>query len=104
MPTFYAFFKCSLYNNIHKPGKLANGADFYCFKKEIEPKWEDPVCANGGKWTMTFQKSKSDNPWLYTVLAFLFFSFILRVLLSHATGLTSLFICKIVASNDWRTV
>ncbi|PWA96252.1 eukaryotic translation initiation factor 4E [Artemisia annua] len=59
----------SLYNNIHKPGKLANGADFYCFKKEIEPKWEDPVCANGGKWTMTFQKLKSDNPWLYTLLA-----------------------------------
>nr|GEY21706.1 eukaryotic translation initiation factor 4E [Tanacetum cinerariifolium] len=59
----------SLYNNIHKPSKLATGTDFYCFKKEIEPKWEDPVCANGGKWTMTFQKSKSDNPWLYTLLA-----------------------------------
>nr|GEZ98584.1 eukaryotic translation initiation factor 4E [Tanacetum cinerariifolium] len=36
----------SLYNNIHKPSKLATGADFYCFKKEIEPNWEDPVCAN----------------------------------------------------------
>nr|AFV61271.1 eukaryotic translation initiation factor 4E [Chrysanthemum x morifolium] len=59
----------SLYNNIHKPGKLANGADFYCFKKEIEPKWEDPVCANGGKWTMTFPRSRSDNPWLFTLLA-----------------------------------
>ncbi|XP_076902491.1 eukaryotic translation initiation factor 4E-1-like [Bidens hawaiensis] len=59
----------SLYNNIHRPSKLANGADFYCFKDKIEPKWEDPVCANGGKWTMTFPKSKSDNSWLYTLLA-----------------------------------
>ncbi|KAK8996070.1 hypothetical protein V6N11_076319 [Hibiscus sabdariffa] len=57
------------YNNIHHPSKLAVGADFHCFKHKIEPKWEDPVCANGGKWTVTFQKGKSDNPWLYTLLA-----------------------------------
>ncbi|KAJ0669207.1 putative translation Initiation factor eIF-4e, eukaryotic translation initiation factor 4E (eIF-4E) [Helianthus annuus] len=59
----------SLYNNIHRPSKLASGADFYCFKNKIEPKWEDPVCANGGKWTMTFSKAKSDMCWLYTLLA-----------------------------------
>nr|QIA97562.1 eukaryotic inititaion factor 4e [Celmisia lyallii] len=59
----------SLYNNIHRPGKLAPGADFYCFKNKIEPKWEDPVCSNGGKWTMTFSKGKSDTCWLYTLLA-----------------------------------
>lgn len=60
-------FAFSLYNNIHRPSKLAVGADFYCFKFKIEPKWEDPVCANGGKWTVTFQKGKSDTCWLYTV-------------------------------------
>ncbi|KAJ4849963.1 Eukaryotic translation initiation factor 4E-1 [Turnera subulata] len=59
----------SLYNNIHHPSKLAPAADFHCFKYKIEPKWEDPVCANGGKWTMTFQKGKSDTCWLYTLLA-----------------------------------
>lgn len=59
----------SVYNNIHHPSKLAVGADFYCFKKAIEPKWEDPVCANGGKWTITSQKGKSDTYWLYTLLA-----------------------------------
>ncbi|KAK6154880.1 hypothetical protein DH2020_009128 [Rehmannia glutinosa] len=37
----------SLYNNVHHPSKLAVGADFHCFKNKIEPKWEDPVCANG---------------------------------------------------------
>lgn len=58
-----------LYNNIHHPSKLALGADFHCFKKKIEPKWEDPICANGGKWTVTYQKGKSDTSWLYTLLA-----------------------------------
>ncbi|XP_059669343.1 eukaryotic translation initiation factor 4E-1-like [Cornus florida] len=58
-----------LYNNIHHPSKLAVGADFHCFKYKIEPKWEDPVCSNGGKWTVTFAKGKSDTCWLYTLLA-----------------------------------
>ncbi|XP_075482749.1 eukaryotic translation initiation factor 4E-2-like [Primulina tabacum] len=59
----------SVYNNIHHPSKLVVGADFYCFKNKIEPKWEDPVCANGGKWTASFSRGKSDTPWLYTLLA-----------------------------------
>jgi len=59
----------SLYNNIHRPSKLAAGADFHCFKHKIEPKWEDPVCANGGKWTVSFSRGKSDTCWLYTLLA-----------------------------------
>ncbi|GAB2210424.1 hypothetical protein Droror1_Dr00015690 [Drosera rotundifolia] len=59
----------SLYNNIHHPSKLAAGADFHCFKHKIEPKWEDPICANGGKWTIPFNRGKSDTSWLYTLLA-----------------------------------
>lgn len=58
-----------IYNNIHHPSKLAVGADFHCFKNKIEPKWEDPVCANGGKWTVNFARGKSDTSWLYTLLA-----------------------------------
>ncbi|KAL5720375.1 translation initiation factor eIF4E [Ranunculus cassubicifolius] len=59
----------SLYNNIHHPSKLAVQADLYCFKNNIEPKWEDPICANGGSWTISFTRGKSDTPWLYTLLA-----------------------------------
>ncbi|XP_034210653.1 eukaryotic translation initiation factor 4E-1-like isoform X2 [Prunus dulcis] len=62
------FFAFSIYNNIRHPSKLALGTDFHCFKYKIEPKWEDPVCANGGKWTVTFPKGKSDTSWLYTLL------------------------------------
>ncbi|XP_009352074.1 eukaryotic translation initiation factor 4E-1 [Pyrus x bretschneideri] len=59
----------SIYNNIRRPSNLNMGTDFHCFKYKIEPKWEDPVCANGGKWTVTYPKGKSDTPWLYTLLA-----------------------------------
>ncbi|GMN43414.1 hypothetical protein TIFTF001_012618 [Ficus carica] len=59
----------SIYNNVRHPSKLAQGADFHCFKFKIEPKWEDPVCANGGRWTITFPRGKSDTCWLYTLLA-----------------------------------
>jgi len=58
-----------LYNNIPHPSKLAAGADFHCFKNKIEPKWEDPICANGGKWTISCGKGKSDTLWLHTLLA-----------------------------------
>ncbi|XP_078433174.1 eukaryotic translation initiation factor 4E [Wolffia australiana] len=58
-----------LYNNIHQPSKLSTGADFHCFKEKIEPVWEDPVCAGGGRWTITCPRPKVDTWWLYTVLA-----------------------------------
>ncbi|XP_074272410.1 eukaryotic translation initiation factor 4E-2-like [Silene latifolia] len=58
-----------VYNNIHHPSKLGIGSDLYCFNKKIEPKWEDPICANGGKWTAVYSRGKSDTSWLYTLLA-----------------------------------
>lgn len=68
MLCIFEFVLCSLYNNINSPSKFQVNSDFYCFKEKIEPKWEDPLCANGGKWTMVFPKGKSDAAWLYTVL------------------------------------
>ena len=33
-----------------------------------EPKWEDPECANGGKWSVASNiKANLDNMWLETV-------------------------------------
>jgi len=62
---------CSLYNNIKQPSFLAPGADFHLFKKGIEPKWEDPRCATGGKWTVTVKGDKAliDQYWLHAVSA-----------------------------------
>ena len=62
-----------LYNNVVPPSRLVTGADLHVFKEGIEPKWEDPMCANGGKWTVTFlrqsSKGTTDASWLNLLLA-----------------------------------
>ncbi|XP_047947658.1 eukaryotic translation initiation factor-like [Salvia hispanica] len=59
-----------LYNQIFKPSNFSANADFHLFKAGVEPKWEDPECANGGKWTVTSsKKSDLDNMWLETLMA-----------------------------------
>jgi Eukaryotic initiation factor 4E len=53
---------------VFKPSKLLANADFHLFKTGIEPKWEDPECANGGKWSFTVsRKPQLDTMWLETV-------------------------------------
>lgn len=70
---------CSLYDQIFKPSKLTANADFHLFKAGIEPKWEDPECANGGKWTVTSsRKANLETMWLETVIkSSLYFSWFL---------------------------
>lgn len=64
-------FWCS-YDNLFQISKLPVGADFHCFKAGIEPKWEDPKCAHGGKWSANCNRGSKaglDNLWLETLLA-----------------------------------
>ncbi|CAM6104566.1 unnamed protein product [Calypogeia fissa] len=62
-----------LFNNVLQPSQLIAGADFHCFKEGIEPKWEDPKCAQGGKWSVSTLKGSNkqllDTYWLHTLLA-----------------------------------
>ncbi|KAM1924054.1 hypothetical protein ACFX15_021883 [Malus domestica] len=59
-----------LYDHVFKPGKLTVHADFHLFRAGVEPKWEDPECANGGKWTVTSsRKANLDTMWLETLMA-----------------------------------
>ncbi|XP_028780950.1 eukaryotic translation initiation factor-like [Neltuma alba] len=59
-----------LYDQIFKPSKLPGNADFHLFKTGIEPKWEDPECASGGKWTAACsRKAILDTMWLETLMA-----------------------------------
>lgn len=51
---------------------LPSGSDFHLFKKGIDPKWEDPKNAHGGKWTVVVKKAPSatqilDTYWLNAV-------------------------------------
>ena len=62
----------SLYNNIIPPSRLSPGSDLHLFREGVEPKWEDPMCEGGGKWTVTLSKGNNqalDSNWLHTVLA-----------------------------------
>lgn len=57
----------SLHEQIFKPSKLPVNADFHLFRAGVEPKWEDPECANGGKWTILSSRKTVDPMWLETV-------------------------------------
>ncbi|KAL6526623.1 Eukaryotic translation initiation factor isoform 4E [Orobanche gracilis] len=59
-----------LYDQIFRPSKFPASADFHLFRAGVEPKWEDPECANGGKWTVpSSSKPNLDNTWLETLMA-----------------------------------
>ncbi|XP_057543311.1 eukaryotic translation initiation factor [Amaranthus tricolor] len=59
-----------LYDQIFKPSKLVGNADFHLFKAGVEPKWEDPECAHGGKWTVAAsRKTNLESMWLETLMA-----------------------------------
>ena len=62
----------SLYNNVKPPSWLPAGTDFHLFKSGVEPKWEDPKCEAGGKWTILVPKGNNakqtiDKYWLHMV-------------------------------------
>lgn len=67
-----SYFWCSLYNNIIPPSRLSGGSDLHLFRENVEPKWEDPTCEHGGKWTAMIPKGNKqllDQNWLNGVLA-----------------------------------
>lgn len=73
---------CSLYDQVFRPSKLPVSADFHLFKAGVEPKWEDPECANGGKWTaISSKKAGLDTMWLQTVNILVFLGFLLLMLM-----------------------
>jgi len=48
----------SVWNVLIAPSKLATGSNYHMFRTGIEPKWEDPVNARGGKWVATVSKQR----------------------------------------------
>ncbi|KAI9089427.1 translation initiation factor eIF 4e-like domain-containing protein [Phlyctochytrium arcticum] len=61
-----------VYNNVVKASSLAHGSNYHIFKEGIQPMWEDPQNANGGKWVIQVPKSKRgdlDQMWLHSILA-----------------------------------
>lgn len=65
----------NLFDVILEPSKLNFPTDYYFFKNDIIPMWEDTNNKDGGKMTIIFKKYNDtkkkdflDKTWLYTVL------------------------------------
>lgn len=60
-----------LYNNIIKASAMPCGSNYHFFRHDVQPMWEDPENAQGGKWTLNLPKNKRDsidNFWLNVLL------------------------------------
>lgn len=61
-----------VFNNIPEAANLNFPFDYYFFRKDIQPMWEDSENKNGGKMTITFKKTCDpeyiNKVWLYTIL------------------------------------
>lgn len=63
-----------IFNYIKKASNLDFMSDYYIFKKNIKPMWEDIENKEGGRMTIILKKHKDynyellDNIWLYTIL------------------------------------
>lgn len=63
-----------IYNNLRPAMSLQVNSNYSLFRYGVEPSWEDPANADGGKFVLTISKKdaksgKGDEWWLYTVLA-----------------------------------
>ena len=55
------------------PSKLVDKSNYYLFKADIMPAWEDPNNGKGGSWVLQLgngpaDKKYLDEIWLYTIL------------------------------------
>mmetsp|Transcript_4315 Transcript_4315/g.11832 ORF Transcript_4315/g.11832 Transcript_4315/m.11832 type:complete len:235 (+) Transcript_4315:54-758(+) len=83
IPDFWKVF-----NNVLPPSMIPPSSNYSIFRKGIQPAWEHPANAEGGKFVLTLPKTKRDNGknnkdgkiqdipkldeyWLFTVLAVL---------------------------------
>lgn len=62
----HSFF--SLYLHLRRPSSLPAISDLHLFASPIQPVWEDPSNARGGKWTIRLRKGLADRLWEGVVL------------------------------------
>jgi len=57
------------HNHLVRPGDLPPTTDYHCFREGIEPTWEDPNNARGGKWIVRLKKGLASRYWEEILLA-----------------------------------
>ena len=61
-----------MYNHIVRASEFADMSNYHLFKSHIQPAWEDPENAKGGRWMINYsskRRQEIDAHWLYTMLA-----------------------------------
>ena len=54
----------TIYEHTQKPNSLPRGSQFFLFKENIKPMWEDPKNQNGGRYVLSLKKSENcDKIW-----------------------------------------
>ncbi|OMJ85789.1 hypothetical protein SteCoe_12778 [Stentor coeruleus] len=54
----------SVFNNFRPVGDMLNDSgDFYMFKDQILPEWEDSMNAGGGRWIVATDSQKVEDMW-----------------------------------------
>lgn len=48
-------------HHVLPPSKLAQACDYYLFKHDIQPMWEDEKNKNGGMWQVTFDRTQRSS-------------------------------------------
>ncbi|CEP00941.1 Eukaryotic initiation factor 4E [Plasmodiophora brassicae] len=53
-----------LFNNIKPPSAIATNANYHLFRHGVQPAWEDPMNANGGRWKIELKNPQEfDSLW-----------------------------------------
>lgn len=61
-----------IYLHMKRPSILSRGCEFFLFKKDIKPMWEDPANHNGGRFVIQFKKTAQNNKiWEDMLIAFI---------------------------------
>jgi translation initiation factor 4E len=60
----------SVQNNLRSPSEMAHeSGDFYVFRENILPEWEDAMNAGGGRWIIMSDASRVENEWVSLLLS-----------------------------------
>jgi len=50
-----------IYQHMKRPSSLHRGCEFFLFKKDVKPMWEDPANHGGGRFIISFKKLATNN-------------------------------------------
>lgn len=61
-----------IYQHMKRPSNLHRGCEFFLFKKDIKPMWEDPANHDGGRFIISFKKTPANNKiWEDVLISFI---------------------------------